>query len=171
MSATSSSDQDIVKEVDKFKFLKEFVETSRIVSVADRPILKETANSFPRHNNDTEVLWDRIFLLDASGDLLTEVGSQLSKKKIPPTRWEKKELAAEKVSEAMLRLGEDADKVMFIVDFRETAGSLLIRRAPEGFTVKSWFEENYSIPDAIEHIDAPVIIHDKQIATEPTVIL
>jgi hypothetical protein len=157
-------------------FLKGLADKRKIHYFSLERVSLATANLHPAEDKGHGDLSKCIYLLDDQGNLLDEVGIKPIEVK-PKGRFspavEETPRHEETVYEALLRLGEKAEKIQFVVFFREASGRLTLYNCPEGFTVKSWLAQGCvdpskeREPQAKAEVVPPVV---EQNAENPAVI-
>jgi hypothetical protein len=125
-------------------FLKEMADNKKIHYFFLERATIDTGNLHPVEDKGHSGLSKRIYLLDNTGNLLDEVGLkpvESKPKRRPSSEEQENPRHEETVNEALLRLGEKADKVQYILFFREASGTSILYQCPEGFTVKTWLDQ------------------------------
>lgn len=123
---------------EEFKFLQYYFDKNRIHEVKVMRADDEVLDLFPSQYS----LYDQVWLLDKYGTRLVNVGSkQVEKKWYRPSTWSGSVSFHENVTSALLRLGDEAKKVQYVLACVSAIGRIEIFKSPKGFNLHEWLEE------------------------------
>lgn len=130
----------------EFPFLRNFFNPENIYEIKISRVDEETLDLHPEDYDRVNPLW--VKLLDEEGREVTTLGSTkpipICRKWYNPSTWKGRVSYWETVSDALLRLGEEAERVTYVLkasDSTSIRSSICLYKSPKGFSIRKWLDE------------------------------
>ena len=123
---------------EEFKFLQYFFDKARIDEIKVRRVDDEVLDFSPHKYGP----YDQVWLLDNNGTRLAIVGSKgVEKKWYRPSTWRGTVSFHENVTGALVRLGDEATKVQYVLALFTIFGLIELYKSPKRFNIREWLDE------------------------------